>query len=259
MTTAADKLLAALALFTLERPEWTVEDAAKELQLGVSTTYRYFKSLADAGLIVAFATGRYVLGPAITHLDRQTRLLDPLLTVAKPIMHGLVREVGTTGVLLLCRLYRHQVMCVHQESLDTAGIPVSYERGKLMPLHRGAASKIVLAYLPARFVRSFHQEHGSDMAAVGLGTSWDDVKRSLRKLRSAGVAVTRAELDPEVIGIAAPLFGSDGGIIGSLGLVIPDTNLKSPMTETVAERLKSTASSIDAAFAATIEGISRAM
>jgi len=57
---------------------------------------------------------------------------------------------------------------------------VSYERGKLMPLHRGASSKIVLAHLPPRFVRSFHQAHAADMAAVSLGMSWGEVKRSLR-------------------------------------------------------------------------------
>ncbi len=85
----SDKLLSALALFTLAKPEWTVEDASRRLGLAVSTTYRYFRSLNEAGLTVAFAAGRYVLGPAIIALDRQARLLDPLIRTAAPVMRRL--------------------------------------------------------------------------------------------------------------------------------------------------------------------------
>ena len=44
--TTSDRLLSVLGLFTIERPEWTVEEAANELQLAASTTYRYFRSLS---------------------------------------------------------------------------------------------------------------------------------------------------------------------------------------------------------------------
>ena len=44
-TSSADRLLAVLQLFTPERPEWTVETAANEIGVSVSTAYRYFRSL----------------------------------------------------------------------------------------------------------------------------------------------------------------------------------------------------------------------
>jgi DNA-binding IclR family transcriptional regulator len=248
----SDKLLAALGLFNGERSSWSVEAAAKQLGLGTSTTYRYFKSLADVGLIVAIAAGRYVLGPAITQLDRQTRLLDPLITVAKPIMQHLLKQLSADGVLLLCRLYKNQVMCVHQEARGSQTIAVSYERGKLMPLHRGAASKIVLAYLPARSVRRFHEENATDMAAVSLGKSWTDVKSSLFKIRAAGVVVAGAEIDPGVVGVGVPLFHPDGTIIGSLGLVIPEANSSGEMLDRAIRLMKSTANIIDTDFATAV-------
>lgn len=218
----SDKLLSVLGLFTADTPEWTVEAAAKHLNLAVSTAYRYFRSLGDVGLIVAFAAGRYVLGPAIIHLDRQTRLLDPLIKTARPVMERLVLQVGAPGVLLLCRLYRNQVMCVHQERSGSPECAVSYERGRLMPLHRGAASKAILAHLPARSVRTLHRDHAREMEATLLGRTWDEVKQHMRQLRTAGVCVTHAELDPGVTGIAVPLFNPDGSVVGSLGFVLPD-------------------------------------
>ena len=220
----SDKLLSVLGLFTADTPEWTVEAAAKRLDLAVSTTYRYFRSLSEVGLIVAFAAGRYVLGPAIIHLDRQTRLLDPLIKTARPVMERLVLQAGVPGVLLLCRLYRNQVMCVHQERSGHPECAVSYERGRLMPLHRGAASKAILAHMPARSVRAFHRDHAREMEAVSLGRTWDEVKQHVRQLRTAGVCVTHAELDPGVTGIAVPLFNPDGSVVGSLGFVLPDAD-----------------------------------
>jgi DNA-binding IclR family transcriptional regulator len=165
----SDKLLATFGLFTLEEPEWTVEEAADCLGLAVSTTYRYFRSLSDAGLISPFTTGRYVLGPAIVQLDRQTRLLDPLLKAAQSVMQKGVEELQIPGVLLLCRLFRNQVMCIHQEFVDRPSSTISYERGRPMPLYRSAASKAILAYMPARTVHNFYKIHRDEMAAVGLG------------------------------------------------------------------------------------------
>ena len=45
---------------------------------------------------------------------------------------------------MLCRLYRNQVMCVHQETTPVPpDFAIGYERGRPLPLYRGAASKII--------------------------------------------------------------------------------------------------------------------
>jgi len=246
----SDKLLSVLSLFSMEESEWTVEGAAKRLGLATSTAYRYFHSLSNAGLIVAFAAGRYVLGPAIVQLDRQMRLLDPLLRIATPIMQQLVRDSKTPGVFLLCRLYRSQVMCVHQEYAGKLDYAVSYERGRLMALHRGAASKVILANLPARSVRVFHQNNKDDMKAVGLGRDWQSVKTSLRRIRSSPTCVTHAELDPNVTGIASPVFDPEGEIIGSLGLVLADKHSSASKIEASTEMISKAAAKITSQLAA---------
>jgi len=236
----SDKLLAVFGLFTLEEPEWTVEAAAERLGLAMSTTYRFFKSLTHAGLISTVSPGRYVLGPAIVQLDRQTRLLDPLIRVAQPIMQGVVGELRLPGVLLLCRLFRKQVMCIHQEFVERPASTVSYERGRPMPLYRGAASKIILANLPARFVRAFYDANQADMAAVGFAPDWDAAKAALRRLRNARVCVTAGELDAGMTGIGVPLRNAAGSVDASLGFVLPD-ELSTP------QRLHLISAALDAA------------
>jgi DNA-binding IclR family transcriptional regulator len=238
---ATDKLLAIFALFTEEAPEWTVEGAASHLGIATSTAYRLFKSLTDAGLIVAFASGRYVLGPAVIQLDRQIRLQDPLIRAAETTMKRLASESAVPATFLLCRIYRDQVICVHQEIRGSPTLSVSYERGRLMPLHRGAASKIILAHLPARTVRGYQRRHVQQIDEVGLGRSWETLKHNLRIIRNSKICVTHAELDEGAIGMGCALFAPDETVVGSLGLAMREDACTEQLQLLFAEKVRAAA------------------
>jgi len=204
----------------MERPEWTVEAAARELNLSQSTAYQYFRSLVDARLVAAYKTGRYRLGPSIIEFDRQTRRLDPLIRSAQPSMRALTGSVDFAGMALLCRVYGATVMCVDQVGELPAPFAVSYERGRPMPLYRGSASKVILAHLPLRWLRRHYAREHTAIAAAGLGEDWKTFTAQLRKLRRSEVCVTRGELDLGLLGVSAPVFGAEGEILGSIGLVV---------------------------------------
>jgi DNA-binding IclR family transcriptional regulator len=215
----ADRMLSIFGLFSTERAQWTVEAAAAELGLSVSTTYRYFRSLADAGLIAPYTTGRYVLGPAIVQYDRLTRHFDPLISTARPAMMRLVASCGCSAVSLLCRMFHDQVMCVHQEVGGQPAFALSFERGQLQPPFRGAVSTAILANLPPRTVRQYFRR----LQPQAGEEVWTAMRARLRGLRGR-VCVTRGEIDAGLIGIAAPIFGAPGEVpgevVGSLGIVI---------------------------------------
>ena len=228
---ASDRAVSMLKLFTLDAPAWTVEDAAAALGVSVSSAYRYVAALTDAGLLTAGAGGRYALGPAIIQYDRQIQLTDPLLRAAKPVMADLLRFAPAGSTVLLCRLFRETVLCVHQLRHEPASPPastpppvstplVSYERGRPMPLFRGATSKVILAHLPARDLRRLHAAQPGAIAAAGLGDTWDAFRAAMAALRRAGHVVSQAEVDPGRVGIAAPI-ADDRRVLGSLSYVVP--------------------------------------
>lgn len=121
-------------------------------------------------------------------------------------MKRLTEQLPVQAVALLCRLFRNQVMCVHQEFRERPAFAISYERGRPMPLFRGAASKSILAHIPLRAVKSLYEEHASKFAQANLGRSWDEAKERLRALRTAGCSVTQGELDPGMCGISVPIL-----------------------------------------------------
>jgi DNA-binding IclR family transcriptional regulator len=218
---SGDRLLAVLALFTVERPRWTVEAAAGQLGVSTTTSYRYFKRLTKAGLISPVSGASYTLGPAIIQMDRQIQISDPMLNAARSVMLDLVSHAPEGSTVLLCRLFHDRVMCVHQVMGRGPQAPVSYERGRLMPLYRGATSKIILAHLPPRTLKALFARDAAGIAKAGLGASWDEVRRALTLIRRDGVIVGRGEIDAGRVGVAAPIFGGERAVLGSLSLALP--------------------------------------
>jgi DNA-binding IclR family transcriptional regulator len=218
---SGDRLLAVLALFTAEQTCWSVEAAAESLGVSTTTTYRYFKKLTKAGLISPVAGAGYTLGPAIIQMDRLIQSSDPMLSGARAVMIDLVRHAAEGSTALLCRLFHDRVMCVHQIMGRGPQEPVSYERGRLMPLYRGATSKIILAHLPPRTLKALFAHDAAEIAAAGLGASWGEFRRGLAAIRRAGVSISRGEIDAGRVGVAAPIFDKDRAVLGSLSLALP--------------------------------------
>jgi len=217
---SADKVLSVLSLFSAEHSVWSAEDAAARLDVSLSTAYRYFNSLVSCGLLDRIHRNHYVLGPAIIEHDWQIRIADPVLAIAKPIMVDLLRSTDGAATVLLCRLYRQRVMCIHQET-NRADDPISsYERGRPRPMLRGATSKIILAFLPTRMLTNLWRDYRQEIAATGLGATFEDFKATLKVLRRNGFCVSRGEVDAGRIGIAAPIFDGHDRVVGSLSVVL---------------------------------------
>ncbi len=214
-----DKILAVLGLFSVERPEWTVEAVADELGVSVSTSYRYFKALTKAGLICPVSRATYTLGPAIIEMDRQIQICDPMLRAARSVMQDLIGYASEGSIILLCRAFRDKVMCVHQVVGLGPQMPLMHERGRVMPPFRTAVAKIILAHLPTRTLKGLFAADAREIAAAGLGRSWDEFRRKLAEIRRAGYCVTTGDIDASRIGVAAPILNREGQILGSIAFI----------------------------------------
>ncbi len=213
---SADRLLALLDLFSDEKSVWTAEDAAAALEVSVSTSYRYIRSLCEAEMLVPVTGDGYRLGPAILKYDRLIRVTDPLLEAARPIVVQLAKDAGEARTVFLSRLYRDTVMCVLHGGGAGATQNISYERGRPMPMFRGATSKIILAHLPRRTLKRLY-EAKAELIAESMGVrEWREFLDILREIRRVGHCRAEGEVDPGIAGIAAPVFDDHGCVTGSL-------------------------------------------
>lgn len=240
-----ERMIGILDLFEGEAQQWTSEEMHARLGYARSTLYRYLKVLTDAGLLTSLPEVGYTLGPRIAELDYQIRTQDPLIRAAAPVMAKLVREAP--GIALLCRRYRDKVLCVHQEH-GTKSIRSTYERGRARPLLRGAASRIILAHLPAPRIARLFEAQPEEFVAAGLGGTLPEVRAALKAIRQAGWDSTEGQVTAGVIGIAAPIFDSREAVLGSLSITIPAKDAGPRRVERIAEHVVAGAAAVTKAI-----------
>jgi DNA-binding IclR family transcriptional regulator len=203
-----------LQLFTEQRSQWTIAEAAAALEVPASTLYRTVQDMVAANFLDVASDARYRLGASFIELDRLSRITDPLYTLGGPVLDQIVTQAKIPCVAMLARLYNDTVMCVSQANSGNGDqIHTSYERGRPRPLTRGATSKVILAQLPAGRLKRLLVDSGLDEEELA------QLRAELPIIRRQGFCITRGEVDPGLIGIAAPAVVAELSLIGSLNLV----------------------------------------
>ena len=194
---------------------WTVQAMATALSAPTSTLYRTVRELTKAGFLEQSGEAHYRLGPAFIEFERLLRLNDPLVRIGRTIIDDVLRQSGIPCIVLMARLYNGEVMCVADEAAPGVNFQSSFERGRPMPMTRGATSKIILANLPSRELTRL----------IGPRSATVELRKDLQAIRRAGYLATASEIDPGLSGIAAPVVVAEAGITASLTLVCEEKAL----------------------------------
>lgn len=220
MTDKADsslaRMLSVLDLFSDQRLHWSAEDISEALGVSLPTSYRYVKTLGDAGLLRRGPDAQFTLGPRIVVLDHYIRQADPVLQRGIPFMRELVNQTGFDCVV--SSLYGDQLLDTHRE-YGSMPADLSYGRGRPRPLFLGGAAKVILAGLPTPQLHRLLDSHRDEVAAAGLPTDWPAFRRYYSQIRKDGCYFSNGELEPQLAALAVPLHDADGSVIGALSLV----------------------------------------
>lgn len=199
----------------------SVEEISSEVQLPKSTTYRFLKSLQSRGFVDASAEhGKYRLGPSLSLLSKnisQNGQNGALCELALPIMRRLALETGET--IFLCIKSGRETICI--ECIESRQSIISrFFVGEVRPLHVGAASKALLAFLPDQDIETIMQQK---LTRVTKNTCTDPVKlkKELMEIREKGHAYSDQEFIIGARAISAPVFDEQGAVAASLTLSAP--------------------------------------
>lgn len=209
-------VLQVLRLFGGARKQLRAADIASLLGVSLATSYRYVSELEEAGFIESASAGRYVLGPTIVELDREIRVHDPLIAAASEVMRTLCERSGAT--IILSRLHGQKVVCVSEMRGRHGPGTVSYERGRAMPLYRGATSKVIFAHMAVAEVASIVQRDAGGLRKAGLPATRAALLEYLAEIRARPVCATSGEVDTEAMGWAVALHHGKH-LLGSLSAV----------------------------------------
>ena len=190
---AVERALALLEAFADGRKVLTLTDLAAHAGLYPSTALRLAGSLIRFGDLARSADGSYRLGPTPLRLGALYRAGYDLSEQVRPALARLVARTGETGGFYVREGDRR--ICLFREP-SPRPIRLHIEEGAAMPLDRGASAHVLMAFTDGAL--PIH-------AAV----------------RTAGVAISIGQRDPEIAAVAAPVFGRGGQMLGALGISGP--------------------------------------
>ncbi|MFJ2740797.1 IclR family transcriptional regulator [Streptomyces sp. NPDC087440] len=214
--TTADRALDILGLFTDERPVLSGIEVATALGVAKSTAYRYLQSLVTNRFLEEAPGGGFRLGLRVLELARVARRSYGLSDIALPTLTKLAEAVHET--VLLTRRVGDLVVCLDRAESQTHRVRISYERGMTLPINAGASALVLLAWSPADEVEALLR--GADLRAFTPATLTEvpDIMERLEQIRGLGHAVARSELDHDVLGVAAPVFGDGDTVVAAVSV-----------------------------------------
>jgi IclR family acetate operon transcriptional repressor len=219
-TEVATRVADVLLMFTKGSSTIGVSEIARELGLSKAVVHRILQSLVSRALVqVTPDTREYELGPgAIAFGARAMRDLDVRHT-ARPMLRYL-RDLTRESVTLSALVHDSRIYLDQYESPQEIKMTVAL--GRPYPLYAGASSRAILAFLP--------DENLQRIIAVGLErltpetiVDASELRRQLTAVRSAGFATSYGERQHGAGSVAAPIFGMDEEIIGSISACGPVT------------------------------------
>lgn len=203
-------------LFTQKHAVWTVDEMSAALDYARPTTYRYVKELVDEGFLQKTAAGKYSLGARFVQIDYQIRRSDPLLLASGPIMDCLARKLGES--VLLSKMYGRQIINIHHIGRPEGELPFPHSRGRPRPLFRGAAPRVLLAYLPRAALVRLYEGNADTIAADGMGTSWKEFRKFLSQIRKDGFYLSLGEVEADVAAAAVPVLDDEKEVVATLSI-----------------------------------------
>jgi DNA-binding IclR family transcriptional regulator len=222
-------------------------EIAGALGLPPSTVHGIVRTLLAHGMVTQESnTGRYRLGPATLRLGNVYLDTLELRSRVAPWAEDLARRTGCAvraGVLL-----QTDVVVVHHEPRPD-GTRQMPEVGIEIPAHASALGKALLAFAPdAEEVVLTDPSVRRSMTGETV-TDPGELRAQLATVRSTGVATEAEEAVLGECGVAAPLAGTAGEVVGAVGLVVSAGDW--PLPQTAVDALRAAARAVSRELGAT--------
>lgn len=213
----ADRALNILEMFNDDHLVLSAAEVAERLGVARSTAYRYLETLVQSDFLAEDGRAGFRLGMKVLHLSRLARQSYGLADIAVPAMRSLASRFHQT--VLLTKQMGHAVVCLEREESAEQYLRLSYQRGTILGVNAGASAQVLLAWLPDRELTQL-------LATVSLQRFTDasvadpeTLRTRLAAIKADGYAVTKGEVDPDAVGIAAPIFQSSGTVLAAVSIV----------------------------------------
>ncbi|NYT35989.1 IclR family transcriptional regulator [Allopusillimonas soli] len=217
----ADRVLYVLAtLARLERPV-AMPELVELTGLAQSTLYRQLALLKRWGFVIG-DNSAYSPGPMCVPLAWGFDQSSFLRREAHDQLDALSRESGESIGLLVAA--KDQVVCLDMVE-SSHSLRCSFQKGRSLPLSRGASAKALLAFMSAaQQAATLQRLYGEAPQDAPARTA---LAQQLIQIRAQGYAISDGEVDTGIWGVSAPIFQQPGRhATAVITLMAPSTRVR---------------------------------
>ncbi len=228
-----DRLVRVLDCFSFERPTWSLAELCTELDLPKSTLHRFLVSLEAHGILRRDPVDvRWRLGYRLFIWGALAERSTGLRQVTQPVMQDLVDATQETALLTVYQA--QEVVCVAKVETNYP-VRMTLAEGVRRPLHAGASSKVLMAYLPPDEIQSIIQEKGLPKLCSNTITDSGELLEELTRIRQQGYAKSLEETDPGAWGVATPIYNEKKDVVAAIGVAGPSSRFSDELAQQYAE------------------------
>ncbi len=238
----ADRALDILGMFADDRPVVSGSEVAERLGTSRSTAYRYLQSLVANRFLEEAPGGGFRLGLRVLELARLARRSYGLSDVAMPVMQHLAAQ--TRESVLLTRRVGDLVVCLDRAESVAHAVRISYERGSALPLNAGASALALLAWADPAETRALLERVELTAFTPATLTGVDALLERLGEIRELGYAITRGEVDRDVLGIAAPIRDGRDVVVAAVSVAAVASRVPPARQDEIVDAVRDAASRI---------------
>jgi DNA-binding IclR family transcriptional regulator len=209
-----------LLLYDALTPLLTVAEISKRLGFGQSKTYRLVRTFVKYDLLqVNPGTAQYSLGSNALRLGLLAQQQFNILVIARPFMKDL--SILTKETVLLTAVNGTKGVVLDRVESEEPIRYTLFQPGASIPLHAGASSKVLMAYLREEDWDLIIKKEGLKRYTSNTITNRNKLIAHLREVRKRGHALSDQEVDRDVRAIAAPIFNGLGEAVAGLSITGP--------------------------------------
>lgn len=186
---------------------WGISALASHLGLAKSVVFEILSTLVNEGLVKKdeekkiYLCGDELLKLALTHFSN----ID-IIKVSRPVLKNLAKEIRET--VLLSKLIDNRNIVI--EKFDGPQ-PLRFiiDVGTVLPLDKGSAAKVFLAFLADEKKKELIGRYKIDM---------NKLEEELEMVKKRGFAISKEEVYSGVNAISAPIFNNSDELVAVLGI-----------------------------------------
>lgn len=182
--------------------------------------------------------GRYQLGAGLVPLARAFLTGNSLTRSALPVLEELALLSGETACLYVRQGFDRIVV---QRVESNHPMRYTIRVGQRLPLHVGAAGRVLAAAMPVEELRQLLDQVGPIRLASGRIVSREEFLAGLEEIRGRGIAISREERDTGVVSVAAPVVRRGRGTIAAVAVVGPPSRMTQEKVECLSVEIRGAA------------------